>query len=67
MVMVEDRDSRGHFAKGNVPWNKRRDSTETGIMFTCRFCGKQKPLEEMRVLTRFFPPVPACRDCWKVR
>jgi hypothetical protein len=35
------------------------------ITFKCKFCGKSKPLDEMRVLTRFFPPIVACRDCEK--
>ncbi|MBA7548565.1 hypothetical protein ES705_41026 [subsurface metagenome] len=62
--MAERRDKRGHFIKGNVPWNKRVDSG--GIIFTCRFCGKPKPFEELRVATRFFPPLPCCRDCWEL-
>ena len=62
---MEGRDSRGHFAKGNVPWNKRLNSPRV-ITFTCKHCGKQKPFEELRVATRFFPPLPACQDCWKL-
>ena len=37
-----------------------------GITFTCKFCGEQKPIEEMKVAMRFFPPLPVCRDCWKL-
>ena len=33
------------------------------ITFKCRFCGRFKPLNEMRVLTRFFPLIAACSDC----
>jgi hypothetical protein len=33
------------------------------ITFKCKFCGVTKPLGEMRILTRFFPPVVACQDC----
>ncbi|MBA7538558.1 hypothetical protein ES705_30835 [subsurface metagenome] len=29
--MAERRDSKGHFTKGNVPWNKRRDSPQKGM------------------------------------
>jgi len=36
-----------------------------GITFRCKFCGKTKPLDEMRTLARFFPPVVACQDCEK--
>jgi len=64
--MTEGRDSRGHFIKGNVPWNKRLDIGRSEITFICKSCGKPKPIEEMRVATRFFPPLPACYDCWKL-
>ena len=63
--MIEGRDSRGHFIKGNVPWNKRLNSPRV-ITFTCKFCGKPKPIEELKVATRFFPPLPVCQDCWKL-
>ena len=62
---IEGRDSRGRFVKGNVPRNKRQDSPRV-ITFTCKFCGKTKSLDDMRVVTRFFPPLPACKDCWKI-
>ena len=29
--MTERRDSKGHFTKGNVPWNKRVDSPQKGM------------------------------------
>ena len=29
--MTECRDSKGHFVKGNVPWNKREDNTQREI------------------------------------
>jgi hypothetical protein len=29
--MIEHRDSRGRFIKGNVPWNKRQDSPQKGM------------------------------------
>jgi len=35
------------------------------ITFKCKFCEKSKPLDAMVVLTRFFPPIVACRDCEK--
>lgn len=45
---------------------KESESKETGeITFKCRFCGRSKPIDEMVVLTRFFPPIVACRDCEK--
>ncbi len=33
--------------------------------FKCPFCQEPKPLDEMRMLTRFFPIMLACRDCEK--
>ena len=35
------------------------------ITFNCKFCEQSKPLTEMVVLTRFFPPVVVCKDCEK--
>ncbi len=35
------------------------------IVFKCRFCEQSKPLDEMVVITRYFPPVVLCRDCAK--
>jgi hypothetical protein len=64
--MAERRDNRGRFIKGNVPWNKRVDTGQRGIAFTCKFCGKPKPIEEIRVVKRFFPPLAICKDCWKL-
>jgi hypothetical protein len=57
--MIQDRDSKGRFIKGNVPWNKNLDGNQSGIMFTCKFCGKPKPVEEVRIITSFFPPFPS--------
>jgi hypothetical protein len=64
--MTQRRDGKGHFIKGSVPWNKRVDNSQREIIFTCQFCGKSKPIEEMRIVDRFSPPLPACRDCWKL-
>lgn len=36
-----------------------------GITFKCRICGKSKPVGEMKVLTRFRPPIAVCPDCEK--
>jgi len=35
------------------------------VTFKCQGCDKYKPLEEMRVVTRFFPLLVLCRDCEK--
>ncbi len=33
--------------------------------FKCNYCEKVKPLEEMIVVTRYFPPVVICLECEK--
>jgi hypothetical protein len=33
------------------------------ITFECKYCGKNRPLSDMRTSTRFFPRIMACRDC----
>jgi len=62
--MPEGRDSKVRFIKNSVPWDKGADSG--GIIFTCRFCGQRKHIEEVRFTTRFSPPLPTCKDCWKL-
>ncbi len=40
------------------------EKTKTSeITFKCRFCGRLRPLSEMMILARFFPPMVACQDC----
>jgi hypothetical protein len=46
--MAEHRDKGGRFIKGNVPWNKKLNGNQMEITFICKFCGKPKPIEEMR-------------------
>jgi hypothetical protein len=43
--------------------DKKRELRE--ITFRCPNCDKYKPLEEMRVITRFFPILVVCRQCEK--
>ena len=31
--------------------------------FKCKFCESLKPIDEMVILTEYFPPTIACRDC----
>ena len=33
------------------------------VIFHCKFCGNPKKLDELRTLTRFFPPITVCREC----
>lgn len=35
------------------------------VTFKCKFCERSRPLDEMVVITRFFPQIMACRDCEK--
>ena len=35
------------------------------VSFTCKFCEKVKPLDEMTVTNLYFPPIILCRDCEK--
>ncbi len=45
--------------------NEKEEPKTTEITFKCKFCQMSKPLNEMVVIGRFFPPVVACRDCDK--
>ena len=47
--------------------NKEQPETKETreVTFKCKFCGNTKPLDEMRVLTRFFPPIVVCPECEK--
>ena len=36
-----------------------------GVNFKCKLCEKLIPLDEMVVLTGYFPPIVACADCEK--
>lgn len=31
--------------------------------FKCKFCEANKPLAEMVIITRYFPPIVACPEC----
>jgi hypothetical protein len=33
------------------------------VIFKCRLCGKDKPIEDMRSVTRFVPVLIVCNDC----
>ncbi len=46
--------------------DKKSETEKTDqLIFRCKFCGELKQFEEIRVLTRFSPPVVACHDCAK--
>jgi len=31
--------------------------------FLCRLCGKKKPIDELVVNKKYFPPIPCCKKC----
>jgi hypothetical protein len=33
------------------------------VTFKCRLCGKEKPIEDMRTVSRFSPVLIVCNDC----
>ena len=45
--------------------DKTKGKGPVKINFTCRCCERQKPIEEMRVITRFFPVLVVCQNCEK--
>ncbi len=40
-------------------------SGEMEIRFKCQLCEQQKPLSDMRTVTRFVPVLVVCKDCAK--
>ena len=45
--------------------SKAKKETTAEVMFKCRLCEKEKPISEMKIITRFRPIVVVCRDCEK--
>lgn len=44
---------------------KSREKKPIDVTFKCRFCKETKPISEMVIVSSFFPPVVACRECEK--
>ena len=44
---------------------KGKGSKAKKVTFRCKVCEKSKPLDEMTVLTGYFPLIVVCRDCEK--
>ncbi len=38
-------------------------TADIAVTFKCRVCEKEKPLQEMRSVTRFVPVLIVCQDC----
>ncbi len=43
----------------------KETSKVKNITFKCKFCERSKPLDEMVIITRFFPSIVLCRECEK--
>lgn len=33
--------------------------------FTCKMCNEKKPVKDMRLSFRYYPPLAMCRECEK--
>ncbi len=45
--------------------SKSKKEATIEVMFKCRLCEKEKPISEMKLITRYRPVVVICRDCEK--
>jgi hypothetical protein len=45
---------------------KSKKETATEVMFKCRLCEKEKPITDMKLITRYRPVIVVCRDCEKL-
>jgi len=43
--------------------SEQSDKKSREITFKCKFCGKDKPLDDMKAVNGYFPPVIACSEC----
>jgi hypothetical protein len=50
----------GEESKGGT---KVKKETTTEVTFKCRLCEKEKPISDMKLITRFRPVVIVCREC----
>jgi transcription elongation factor Elf1 len=44
---------------------KVKKTAPAGVTFKCRLCEAQKPISEMKIITRFRPGIVVCQDCEK--
>jgi hypothetical protein len=52
-------------AEGTKRGGKTKIEQPAEVTFKCRLCEKEKPISEMKLITRFRPVVVVCRDCEK--
>ena len=43
----------------------KEKNQELLVTFTCSRCHRLKPIQEMKIITRFRPVIVACQDCHK--
>jgi hypothetical protein len=43
----------------------KKEKPPKAITFKCQRCNQYKPIEDMRVIRRFFPMPVVCRECEK--
>lgn len=48
--------------KGFIPEGEKGNMNKE-LMFTCRTCGKKKPISELVKDRRYFPPIYCCKKC----
>jgi transcription elongation factor Elf1 len=44
---------------------KAKKTAPAGVTFKCRLCEAQKPISEMKIITRFRPVIVVCQNCEK--
>lgn len=44
---------------------EKSEQKEQIVTFRCKFCKKALPLDEMSIITKYFPPIVACKACEK--
>jgi Zn finger protein HypA/HybF involved in hydrogenase expression len=44
---------------------KKSAAAEKEVNFKCHVCGQFKTIQQMRIITRFFPVLIVCPDCEK--
>lgn len=45
--------------------SKARKDQPAEVTFKCRLCEQERPISEMKLITRFRPVVVVCRECEK--
>ena len=52
----------GQSSKGG---SKTKKQETAQVTFKCRLCEVEKPITEMKIITRFRPVMVVCQDCEK--